>query len=376
VRGAECLCGGTNERLPHHTSITPDLGEEIEIVFDKKKLHFFDAKTEDMIRNFSELLSKAKKSGPKRISVAAAEDRVVVEAMSIAKKEGVASGILVGNKNKIEKIAKGIQLRDFEIVDVKDETEAVREAVSLVRNGSADILMKGFVPTNLFLKGVLDKENGLRTDRVLSHCAVLEVPSYPKLLFLTDGGMCIRPDLQTKLDIIKNAADLAHSLGIKRPKVAILAAVETVSEKMEETIHAAEICKLWERNQLRNMVVDGPLALDIAISKEAAEHKKIKSLVAGDADILVVPDVAAGNIFAKGMIWLAGAKASGLVLGASSPCVLLSRADTPETKLYSIALGVVSSSEPMKPRITFTPLDSKHLTGQVNRMHTNNIKNS
>ncbi len=292
-----------------------------------------------MISNFSELLDSARNKVPKKVAVAVAQNSVVIEALKLARDKEIAAGVLIGDEKKIVELGGG----DFEIIDVEGEYECVLKAAELIREKKADMIMKGYLATPLFLKAILDKERGLRTGRTLSHCAVLEVGSYPKFLLVTDGGMCLRPDLATKLDIMRNAIDLARSLGIEKPKVAILASVEKVDPKLEETVHAARIKELGERGEFPGAVVDGPLALDLAVSKEAALHKKISSPVAGDADILVVPDVSTGNIFAKGLIYLAGAKASGLVLGALCPVVLLSRADSPTTKLNSIALGVMHS---------------------------------
>jgi phosphate butyryltransferase len=198
------------------------------------------------------------------------------------------------------------------------------------------------VATSTFLKAVLDKEVGLRTGRLLSHVAVIESPGYHKLLFLTDGGMCVKPDLAAKVDIVNNAVDVARKLGIETPKVALLAAVEVLNPEMPETADAAELSKMAERGQIKNCLVDGPLAIDLAVSAEAAQHKKVRSAVAGDADIMVVPEIVCGNVLAKGLIYLGNARAAGLIAGAAKPVVMLSRSDSKEQKLNSIALGVVS----------------------------------
>jgi len=291
------------------------------------------------IRNFDQLLDSARKKTLKRVAVAVAQDPAAIEAVKRANDEGIAVAVLIGDERKIVELGG----EDFEIIDIKDKYECALRACELIRDKRADMIMKGYLPTPSFLKAILDKERGLRTGRTLSHCAVLELDSYPKLLLITDGGMCLRPDLKTKLDIIKNAIDLAQSLGIEQPKVAVLASVEKVDPKLEDTVHAAKIKELWEKGEFPDAVVDGPLALDLAVSKEAARRKKVDSPVTGDVDILLVPDVPTGNIFAKGLIYLAGARASGLVLGAVCPVVLLSRADTPATKLNSIALGAIHS---------------------------------
>ena len=297
-----------------------------------------------MIKTFEELKKKAKEGTLKKLVVACAEDKTALEASMIAAKEGLISPILVGNKEKILTIGEtaGIDIEEKFIEDIKGVEETVRRSVEIIRSGDGDILLKGMVKTSTFLKGVLDKQMGLRTGRTLSHSAILETKGYHKLLQFTDGGMNIKPNIQTKIDIIKNASDFAKALGIDKPKVAILAAVEVVNPDMQETVDAAVIKQMGERGQLGKILLDGPLALDLAVSKKASEKKGIKSAVAGDADILVVPDIAAGNISAKGLIYLGNAKAAGIILGAKAPVVMLSRADDTETKLNSIALGVVS----------------------------------
>lgn len=294
-----------------------------------------------MIKNMQELIEEAKKKGPKRCIVAAGDDEVSIKAVYHAKKEGIAEGVLFGKKEKIESICskENIPIHEFEIIDAEGE-EAVELAVKEARE-HGDFLMKGKIQTSVFLKGVLSKEYGLRTGRVLSHVAILEPINYGKLLLVTDGGMNIAPDLSIKIDIIKNAIEVAKALGIKKPKVALLSAVEIVNPKMPDTMEWAEIVKMTERGQIEDAFIDGPLALDLAVSKEAAEIKGVGGNVVGNADILVVPDIAAGNIFAKGLIYLGKAKACGIIAGAFKPVVMLSRADTTETKLYSIALGAL-----------------------------------
>lgn len=297
-----------------------------------------------MIKSFKELKKKAKEKGKKRLVVSCAEDATVLEASIAAMEDGLISPIFVGDKKKILEIAQksGIDIDGKNIEDTHDVKNAVKKSIEIVRSGGGDFLLKGMVKTSTFLKELLDEARGLKTTRRLSHSAILEVSSYHKLIQLTDGGMNIKPDIETKIDIIKNACDFAHSFGIKKPKVAILAAVEIVNPDMQETVDAAIITQMAERGQLGEILLDGPLALDLAVSKEACEKKGIKSDVAGDADILIVPDIAAGNISAKSLIYLAGAKAAGIILGAKAPVVMLSRADNIETKLNSIALGVLS----------------------------------
>jgi len=298
-----------------------------------------------MIKSLTELRSKAKEQGPKRCVVAAADDPVTLEALSQASEEGIAKGVLCGAKNEITKAAEraNVALDGFEVRDCQS-VEAAAVAVKEVRD-NGDFLLKGHLPTSRFLGAVLDKECGLRTGRVLSHIAILETPNLSRLLLVSDGGMNISPDLKTKLDIINNAIEVAHALGSAEPKVALLAAVETVNPKMPETMQWAEITQMAARKQIKGALVDGPLALDLAVSEDAVKIKGVKSDVAGAADVLIVPDIATGNIFAKGLIYLGSANACGIVAGASRPVVMLSRADDAETKLNSIALGAIASGE-------------------------------
>ncbi len=297
-----------------------------------------------MIKSFADLMTEAKARGPKKVAVAVAQDEVVLEALDMARKEKIATPLLFGDKQAIEEAAAKakVDISKWDVTDIRDMAECSKAAVAAVKSGKADFLMKGLVATSTFLKAVLDKEVGLRTGRLLSHVAVMEMPGYHKAFFLTDGGMCVKPDLAAKMDIVGNAVDVAHKMGIERPKVALLAAVEVVNLEMPETVDAAELSKMADRGQLKGCVVDGPLALDLAVSAEAAQHKRVKSPVAGDADILVMPEIAAGNILAKGLIYMGGAKAAGLIAGAARPVVMLSRSDSKEQKLNSIALGVVS----------------------------------
>ncbi|MBN1620923.1 bifunctional enoyl-CoA hydratase/phosphate acetyltransferase [candidate division WOR-3 bacterium] len=294
-----------------------------------------------MIKNMEELVKKAVSGGKKILSVACAEDENVLEAIARAVDIDLAYPLLFGDKGVIVDLLKkiGIENSRFEIVDVKDENEAVRQAVSAVSSGQADFLMKGLVSTSKFLKNVLDKEYGLRSSQLLSHAAILSLPSYHKLLIVTDGGMNEHPDIGAKIHILENSVRLCEKLGIVNPKVAVLAGVETVSEKQPETVDAAQMSKMNFNGQIKNCVVDGPLAIDAALSSESATHKNIKSPVAGDADIFMVPSMSAGNMLAKSLIYLASAQAAGAILGTSKPVVMLSRSDEPKTKLNSIALG-------------------------------------
>ncbi len=288
---------------------------------------------------FNDVIEKAK-DNQKTLSVACADDPKVMQACYDAYKEGISKSIFVGNKDNMEKIAKerNIDLDVFKIIDEKDKAKAVKKAVELINSGDAQFLMKGYVDTSILLKGVLNKEWGLRTGRLLSHIALFEIDKYHKPFIITDGGMNIKPDLKTKIDIINNAADFYKKLGISEPKIAVLAAIEKVNPDMPETIDASLLAKMSQRKQI-NGIVDGPLAFDLAISKESAKHKKISSPVAGDADILVVPDIASGNILAKALIYMADSKVAGIIVGAKCPIVLLSRSDNEITKKMSIAMA-------------------------------------
>ncbi len=237
----------------------------------------------------------------------------------------------------------GIDPTNYEIIDKPNKTEATRCAVELVRNKKASILMKGMIGTARLLKAILDKEIGLRTDRILSHVYTLQIKGYDRLLTITDGAMSISPDLKQKSQIIQNAIYYAHSMGIEKPKVAVVAALELVNPDMPATIDAACLAKMSERGQIVGGIVDGPLGFDNAISKEAAKYKGVESPISGEVDIVLVPNIESGNIFAKGLVYLANAVPAGLLLGAKAPVVLVSRSDSAQSKLYSIALGVLMS---------------------------------
>jgi len=258
-----------------------------------------------------------------------------------AAKLGLIVPLLVGPAAKIAEIADsaGIDLDTFQIIDVPHSNAAAAKAVELVREGKAEILMKGSLHTDELMGAVVSRERGLRTDRRISHVFVMDVPTYSKVLIVTDAAINIAPTLEDKVDICQNAIDLAISLGLEKPKVAILAAVETVTSKMPATIDAAALCKMAERGQINGGILDGPLAFDNAISKEAAETKGIKSVVAGDPDILLAPDLEAGNILAKLLSFLANADSAGMVLGARVPVVLTSRADSVRAKIASCAVA-------------------------------------
>ena len=256
---------------------------------------------------------------------------------------GLIVPILVGPQKAIEETAAeaGIDLGNSQIVDVPDSRASAAKAVELVREAKAEILMKGSLHTDELMSAIVSKEKGLRTNRRISHAFLMDVPTYHKVLVITDAAINIAPTLEDKVDIVQNAIDLAISLGCELPKVAILAAVETVTSKMPATLDAASLCKMAERGQIKGGILDGPLAFDNAISKQAAETKGIKSEVAGDPDILLAPDLEAGNILAKQLSFLANADGAGMVLGARVPVILTSRADSVRSRIASCAVAAL-----------------------------------
>lgn len=299
-----------------------------------------------MIRGFEDVLKLAKERGPKTISVAAAQDKEVLIAVKEAKEMGIADAILVGDKDKITQIANeiGMNLDDFEVIDLKDLKEASRKAVELVSSGKAHMVMKGLVDTSIILKAVLDEEIGLRTGKVLSHVAVFDIETYDKILFVTDAAMNIAPNLEQKKQIVENAVFVAHSLDIENPKVAVICAKEKVNPKMPATVDAEKLEEMNRNGEITGCIVGGPFALDNAISKEAAKHKGIEHPVAGDADILLMPYIEAGNVLYKSLVFLSKAQNAGVIVGAKAPVVLTSRADSESAKLNSIALGVLMAT--------------------------------
>lgn len=297
------------------------------------------------MRTFQDISSKIKQNHPVRIAVAAADGIEVLKAAAEAVKLNIASFHLLGDEKKIRDHARriGLLLDSVEITHELDPESACKKAVESVSLGSSQILMKGLVPTATFLRAVLDKEIGLRGGRILSHVAVFEIEGYDRLIFVTDAAMNIAPALEQKAEIVQNAVDLAHALGINKPKVAALAAIETINPDMQATLDAAMLSKMAERGQIKGAVIDGPLALDNAISLEAAKHKGIESEAAGKADILLVPSIDVGNVIYKSIVYFAKAKVGAVLAGAKAPVVLTSRADSNEAKLNSIMLAVLSA---------------------------------
>lgn len=304
--------------------------------------------TVDMIADLNGLFLEAKQQNPKTIAVAAAEDVAVLGALKRAMDEGIVRPLLVGDREKMERLADPIAfpLEAATVVDNRrGAAESARLAVERVSAGEADFLMKGFVPTGDLLRTVLDKSAGLRTGRLLSHVAFLESPYYSKLLCVTDVAMNVAPGLEAKAQIILNAADVFHAIGIGCPKVAVAAAVETVNPKMEATLHAAALKEMNRNGTISGCVVDGPFAVDIAVNREAALHKGVAGEVAGDCDIMLVPDIEAGNMFYKALNFLGGARSAAVVMGAKVPIVLTSRSDSEQSKFYSIVLASLVGRE-------------------------------
>lgn len=300
-----------------------------------------------MIKNLEELLKLAKTKEKKRLSVALAQDKDVLMAVKSAMEEGIVDPILIGDQEKIEEISKeiGLDLKNIRLINSKDKEEASQLATRLVKDGEADILMKGLVDTSIIMKAVLNRENGLRTDKVISHAAVFSLASYHKVFIVTDAAMNIAPDLMTKKSILENAIGLGHALDMSCPKVAVVGAVEKPTDKMPATLDAVELTEMNKRGEIKDALVYGPLALDNAVSKESAILKGIDSEVAGDVDIILVPYIEAGNLLYKSLSFLAGAESAGLILGAKAPIVLTSRADSHKAKLNSIALAVLMAAK-------------------------------
>ena len=295
------------------------------------------------MKTINDLIKKAIDKKGAVIAVAVAQDLHVLEAIKEAYQLGIADFILIGDKEKIEGIAKGMQmdLSSFEIFDIPDIVEATQKAVELVSQKKATVLMKGLVDSSIVLKAALNKQVGLRTSKKLSHIAVFEVPTYHKLLFITDSAINIEPDLTTKKEIIQNAIEAVNKTGISLPKVALLAAKENVDEKMPVTLEYEQLVEMNKKGEINNAILAGPLSLDLAISKKAAIIKNIHNPVCGDADILVCPNIESGNILYKALAFLANAKNGGIVLGAKVPIIMTSRADSSENKLAAIALGTI-----------------------------------
>lgn len=295
------------------------------------------------MKHFDELLKHIEDYPIRKVVIAAAQDPYVIQAVAEAGEKSIAESILVGDETEIRSIADSaeISLEGMHVIDEVDPVRAVSVAVQIVSSGEADILMKGYIHTDDFLRGVLNREYGLRTGYIMSHVFIAEISDINRLLFITDGAMNVNPDLEQKAAILLNAVHLANIFGVSNPKVAVLAAVELVNPAMPATVEAACLAKMAERNQyVPSCTVEGPLAMDNAVSLIAAKHKKISGPVAGQADILLVPNIESGNMLVKSIVYLGAHRLMGLLVGAKAPVVLTSRADTTESKLLSI-IGAV-----------------------------------
>ena len=299
-----------------------------------------------MIKDFDALVKQAQGLGRKTVAIGAAEDAEVLEAVRDAASLGLADAILVGDRAGImEKAGRAGIPASARVIDMADRTAATLEAARLVRTGEADVLVKGALNTSDFLKAALDKVKGLRTGGLLSHFAAFEIPGEPKLIFQSDGGMNVAPELAEKKEIILNAVRALHRLGIAEPKVAVLTANEQVNPKVRSTTDAAALVEAWKAGAFPSCIVEGPIAFDVATSAEAARRKGLESRIAGETDLFIMPSIEAGNIMGKILIRYAGARMAGVVLGALRPIVLVSRADDAVAKINSLALACIVSAQ-------------------------------
>ncbi len=291
-----------------------------------------------VIKNFEELHDKVKQAPKATVVVIAAHDPHTLEAVLKTKEEGILNHILVGHRSDILQIGKdlGYAIDPDTIIDAKDDDEAVSIGIQIIKDNKADFIQKGILQTSTLLKGVVNKETGINIGKAISHTALLDIPSYHKIIGLTDGGMMMYPDLQQKKDILTNAVNVFLGFGYKSPNVAALCAVEVVNEKMPETIDAAALKAMAQNGEITDCIVEGPISVDLAMDKESAIVKKYESPVAGDADILLVPDIASGNLMSKALYVLGGAKMAGCVVGAQCPIALNSRSASFEEKYYSL----------------------------------------
>jgi phosphate butyryltransferase len=296
-----------------------------------------------MFRNLDELVEAARSRGPVKIAVAAGQDPDVLAALKQARQMGLAQGILVGDAAKIRSTARaaGYIADDDQIINEPDEATAARRAIGLVRDGKAGLLMKGKISTATLIKAVLDREAGLRTGRQLSQVIVFQVPGFDRLMIMSDAAINIAPSLEQKAEICRNAIQVAQALGIAKPNVAALCALEFVNAEMPATIDAAALAAMCRRGQISGAFVDGPIALDVPLSRFAAERKGIDSPLIENTDIFIAPDIEAANIMYRAILYFARGESGGIVIGAKVPLILLSRAETPETKIRSIAIGIM-----------------------------------
>jgi phosphate acetyltransferase len=337
----DCVC--TNQENLQVVKGTAEVLAPSEKISRIQEIHIPEVHIDDKHERYEHMLDRVKGLEPIPTAVAHPCDAESLKGPVIAFQEGIIEPILVGPESKIRAVAEenGLDLRGIRIVNAKHSHDSAAIAVSLVRNGDAEALMKGSLHTDELMSEVVSRANGLRTARRISHVFVMDVPTYHRPLLITDAAINIAPTLEEKVDIIQNAIDLAHIIGIPEPKVAILSAVETVNPKIQSTLDAAALCKMADRGQIKGGILDGPLAFDNAVSIVAAKTKGIRSAVAGHAEILVVPDLESGNMVAKQLEYLANALTAGIVLGTTVPIVLTSRADTAETRTASCAIAAL-----------------------------------
>jgi phosphate butyryltransferase len=296
-----------------------------------------------VIQSLKELVERARQFGPARIAIVEAHDPDVLESLAQAEPLGLAAPILVGDPGKIRAVAGkvGYRLRSETLLAASGEDASIRQAIDLVREGKADLLMKGKVTTATLIRAVLDKESGLRTGKLLSQVVVFQVPRIPRLMIVTDGAINIAPALEQKADICRNAIAVAHALGIAEPKVVLLAALEFVNPAMPATVDAAALVQMNRRGQISGAYLEGPLALDVPLSRFAAERKAIQSSVVEATDVFIAPDIEAANILYRAILYFAGGESGGIIMGARVPLVVLSRAESPQTKIHSISLALL-----------------------------------
>ena len=303
-----------------------------------------------LITNFAELIEAAQAVGPKHIAIAAAHDPAVLISAEELQKLGIVIAHLVGDEPAIERLAQEhhLDLSGMTIVHQTDTGRAAQHAVAMAREGQADVVVKGQLKTPQILGAALNRERGIRRKKLLTHVGLFEVPGFDRIIYMSDSGVILSPTIEQKVVIIQNVVEVAHKLGLERPRVAILSATETISPKLPHSIEALALTRMAEEGWIKGAIVDGPLTLDVALSSEAARIKGIESPVAGTADIVIVPGVVAGNTSAKAIQYLAGGRMAGLVVGAKVPIIINSRADTADTRLLSTAMAVVlaASSQP------------------------------
>jgi len=296
-----------------------------------------------MFKNLNELVDAARNIGGARIAVAAGHDPDAIEALKEAQDMGLAECVLIGNSKKIRTMADqvGFKLKDEQVVDEMDEALAARKAIGLIRDGKANLLMKGKIGTAGIIRAVLDKEAGMRGKTLLSQVIVFEVPGFNRLMLMSDAAINILPNIEQKADICRNAITVAHAIGIEKPHVAALCALELVNSEMQSTVDAAALTAMNRRGQITGAVIDGPIALDAPLSRFAAERKGIESPLVENTDIFIAPNIESGNILYRAILYFAKGESGGVVMGAKAPLILLSRAETPETKLRSIAISIL-----------------------------------